>query len=149
MSASTSGIVVLRPEAVRQRLLKLEQAISRLEELSRSDRTLLRTDFRNVWATERGLQIAAEIVLDTGNHILSAHFGESARNYEDVITQLAARAVIGEDLRARLKGLGGFRNVLVHGYLELDPDRVADHLAKAPADFTEFLRAIRSWLATL
>ena len=58
MSASTSGIVVLRPEAVRQRLLKLEQAISRLEELSRSDRTLLRTDFRNVWATERGLQIA-------------------------------------------------------------------------------------------
>ena len=111
--------------------------------------SVLRTDFRNVWATERGLQIAAEIVLDSGTHILSAHFGESARDYEDVITQLAARAVIDEGLRARLKGLGGFRNVLVHGYLELDPDRVADHLAQAPADFTEFLRAIRSWLATL
>jgi len=35
-------------------------------------------------------QLAAEILLDTGNHILSAHFGESARDYEDVITQLAA-----------------------------------------------------------
>jgi uncharacterized protein YutE (UPF0331/DUF86 family) len=141
--------VVLRPEAVRQRLLKLEQAISRLEELGRSDRTLLRTNFREAWAAERGLQLAAEILLDTGNHILSAHFGESARDYEDVITRLAAHAVVDEHLRARLKGLGGFRNVLVHGYLELDPDRVADHLAKAPADFSEFLRAIRAWLANV
>jgi len=82
--------VVLRPEAVRQRLLKLEQAISRLEELGRGGGTLLRTDFREAWAAERGLQLAAEILLDTGNHILSAHFGESARDYEDVITQLAA-----------------------------------------------------------
>jgi len=141
--------VVLRPEAVRQRLLKLEQAISRLEELGRGDRTLLRTNFREAWAAERGLQLAAEILLDTGNHILSAHFGESARDYEDVITQLAAHSVISEQLRARLKGLGGFRNVLVHGYLDLDPDRVADHLLKAPADFSEFLRAIRVWLANV
>ena len=141
--------MVLRPEAVRQRLLKLEQAISRLEELGRGDRTLLRTNFREAWAAERGLQLAAEILLDTGNHILSAHFGESARDYEDVITQLAAHSVISEQLRARLKGLGGFRNVLVHGYLDLDPDRVADHLLKAPADFSEFLRAIRVWLANV
>ena len=54
--------MVLRPEAVRQRLLKLEQAISRLEELGRSDRTLLRTNFREAWAAERGLQLAAEIL---------------------------------------------------------------------------------------
>ncbi len=94
-------------------------------------------------------QLAAEILLDTGNHILSAHFGESARDYEDVITQLAAHTVIDEHSRTRLKGLGGFRNVLVHGYLELDPDRVADHLAKAPAAFSEFLRAIRACLANV
>lgn len=144
-----SGNVVLRPEAVRQRLLKLEESISRLEVLGRSDRVTLRTNFREAWAAERGLQIAAETILDVGNHILSAHFGESARDYEDVITQLAARSVLDEGLRTRLKGLGGFRNVLVHGYLELDPDRVADYLAKAPADFAEFVRAVRQWLAKL
>jgi len=138
--------VVLRPEAIRQRLLRLEQTVSRLEEIGRTDRAVLRTSFRDAWAAERGLQVAAEIVLDTGNHILSAHFGESARDYEDVITQLAARGVIDESLRAHLKGLGGFRNVLVHGYLELDPDRVVDHLSKGPSDFAEFIRAIRAWL---
>lgn len=141
--------MVLRPEAVRQRLLKLEEAVSRLEELGRGDRTLLRTSFRDAWAAERGLQLAAEILLDTGNHILSAHFGQSARDYEDVIAQLASRGVIDEPLRARLKGVGGFRNVLVHGYLEVDPDRVADYLARAPGDFSAFLDAIRTWLATI
>jgi len=141
--------VVLRAEAIRQRLLKLEQAISRLEEIGRTDLTALRTSFRDSWAAERGLQLAAEIVLDVGNHILSAHFGESARDYEDVITRLAACGVIDDRLRARLKGLGGFRNVLVHGYLDLDPDRVADYLAKAPSDFVEFMRAIRAWLGSV
>lgn len=141
--------MVLRPEAIRARLLKLEQAISRLEELGRIERAVLRVSFRDAWAIERGLQLAAEIVLDTGNHILSAHFGESARDYEDVVAQLAVRGVLDEALRARLKGLGGFRNVLVHGYLELDADRVADHLAKAPRDFADFARAIRGWLATV
>ena len=141
--------MVLRTEAVRRRLLKLEEAVSRLEELGRSDRTLLRTSFRDAWAAERGLQLAAEILLDTGNHILSAHFGQSARDYEDVIAQIASRGVIDEPLRARLKGVGGFRNVLVHGYLEVDPDRVAEYLARAPGDFSAFLDAIRTWLTTI
>ena len=141
--------MVLRPEAIRQRLLKLEQAIGRLRDLGRTDRVLLRTSYRDAWAAERGLQLAAEIVLDVGNHILSAHYGESSRDYEDVISRLAARQVIDDALRTRLKGLGGFRNLLVHGYLELDPDRVADYLADAPSQFTDFLAAIRGWLDTV
>lgn len=41
------------------------------------------------------------------------------------------------------------RNILVHGYLALDPERVAHALAKAPGDFSEFAGAIRHWLATV
>lgn len=138
--------MVLRPEAVRERLLRLEEVISRLEELDRLDRHALRTNFRDAWAAERGLQLGAEIVFDIGNHILSACFGVSAQDYEDIITQLAARGVIDGSLRDRLKGLGGFRNVLVHGYLRVDPDRVAEHLAAAPSRFSDFAGAIREWL---
>jgi uncharacterized protein YutE (UPF0331/DUF86 family) len=107
----------------------------------------LRSSFRDGWVAERGLQLAAEVVLDIGNHILSAHFGVTAKDYEDIITQLAAHGVIDDHVRARLKGLGGFRNVLVHGYLRVDPERVAAHLAGAPADFSSFAAAVRTWLA--
>src|SRR2546427_12684636 len=120
--------MVLRPEAVRERLLRLEEVISRLEELRRLDARALREGFRDAWARERGLQLGAEIILDVGNHILSAHFGVSAQDYEDIISQLGARGVLEPELRARLKGLGGFRNVLVHGYLRLGPARVRPDL---------------------
>jgi uncharacterized protein YutE (UPF0331/DUF86 family) len=136
--------VVLRPEAVRERLLKLEEVISRLEKLrrfARKDR-----GFRDEWAVERGLQLGAEIILDASNHILSAHFGVSAEDYEDVLRQLVKQGVIDDAMGGRLKGLGGFRNILVLGYLRVDPERVAEFLARAPHDFTDYARAVRAWL---
>jgi uncharacterized protein YutE (UPF0331/DUF86 family) len=134
---------------VRERLLKLEEVISNLESMGALDANALRSNFRAAWTAERGLQLGAEAMLDIGNHILSAHFGITAKDYEDIVTQLAARGVVDDALRENLKGLGGFRNVLVHGYLRIDPVRVAEHLAKAPAHFSEFARQIRAWLSRL
>ena len=47
----------------------------------------------------RGLQLGAEILFDVGNHILSAHFGVSATDYEDIIVQLGSHGVIDASLR--------------------------------------------------
>lgn len=141
--------MVLRAEAIRERLLKLEQVVSRLQQLSALGQRDLREDFRSAWTVERGLQLAAEIVFDTGNHILSAHFAVTAQDYEDILTQLAAQRVLDPALRERLRGLGGFRNILVHGYLTLDADRVADVLSRAPSDFSDFIGAVRRWLSTV
>lgn len=141
--------MVLRPDALRQRLQKLEEVISRLEQVRGTDRAVLRANFREAWAVERGLQLGAETIFDIGNHILGAHFGVTPKDYEDIIAQLAVEGVIDGALRNRLKGLGGFRNILVHDYLRIDPDRVADYLSKAPADFSDFARAIRDLLAHL
>jgi hypothetical protein len=49
-------------------------------------------------------------------------------------------------LREELKGLGGFRNVLVHGYLRIDRERVAEHLGTAPIRFSGF--STTSWART-
>lgn len=135
--------MVLKPEALRARLLKLEEIISRLEILRDQ---AVEDDFRHEWATERGLQLAAEVAFDVGNHILSAHFGVGAEDYEDILEQLARRGVISRALRGRLEGLGGFRNILVHDYLRLDAARVASKLRAAPADFSEFAIAVRLWI---
>ena len=139
--------MVLRSDSVRERLLKLEEAASGLERILAARRPT--PDLRDDWAIERGLQLGAEAVLDIGNHILSAHFGTSARDYEDIITRLGDVGVLPTHLRDRLRGLGGFRNILVHGYLSLDPARVGRFAEHAPADFRAFSVAIRAWLATL
>jgi uncharacterized protein YutE (UPF0331/DUF86 family) len=141
--------LVLKPEAVRERLLRLEDVISRLEELGGLDAPRVRENFRDAWAVERGLQLASEIVFDVGNHVLSAHFGKSAQDYEDIIAQLGAVGVISVSTREGLKGLGGFRNILVHGYLRIDLDRVIAHLHDAPARFSAFSRDVRRWMASV
>ena len=141
--------MVLRPDAIRERLLRLEDVSSRLEELGRLDGTQLRESFRDAWAVERGLQLAAEIVFDIGNHILSAHFGKSAQDYEDIVAPLGGVGVISATTLERLKGLGGFRNILVHGYIRIDPDHVIAHLRDAPARFSEFNRDVRRWLISV
>lgn len=117
--------MVLRPEAVRERLRKLEEVISGLEGLVGRKRSGLRDE----WATERGLQLAAELLFDIGNHVLTAQFGVNAKDYEDVLEQLATRGVIDATLRERFRGLGGFRNILVHDYLPLDTAKVAESAA--------------------
>ena len=135
--------MILRADAIRARLLRLEEVLSRLEKLADSPQG---TDFRESWAVERGLQLAAEILFDIGNHILSSHFGVSASDYEDVLLRLQRQGVIEESLLERLRGLGGFRNILVHDYLRLDPARVATYLEKGPTDFNDFALAISAWL---
>jgi uncharacterized protein YutE (UPF0331/DUF86 family) len=139
--------LVLKPEAVRQRLLRLEDVISRLVELGRLDAAGLRENFRDAWAVERGLQLASEIVFDVGNHILSAHFGKSAQDYEDIIVQLRTVGVISASTGTGMKGLGGFRNILVHGYLRVDVERVVAHLREAPERFSAFSQDVRRWMA--
>jgi uncharacterized protein YutE (UPF0331/DUF86 family) len=138
--------MVLRIESIQARLLKLDGIIPLLRELGSSDRSDLKESLRDMMAVERSLQLGAELVLDIGNHILSAQYGTHATDYQDIVKRLAQRRVISDSLRARLEGLGGFRNLLVHGYMALDPDRVLDVLLKAPRDFSDFMMEIRDWL---
>jgi uncharacterized protein YutE (UPF0331/DUF86 family) len=129
---------------VRRRLLRLEEVIVNLGRLQEID--LPGADLTRTWAVERGLHLGAEIVFDVGNHILSAHYAASADDYEDILSKLGTHGVIDAPLREMLRGLGGFRNVLVHGYLALDADRVREAHRRAPEQFSAFAAAVRTWL---
>ena len=138
--------MVLKPDSVETRLLKLEEVISGLEELRAELAGRSPEALRDLWSVERGLQLGAEILLDVGNHILSAGFGTPAEDYEDIVEQLGRRRVIQGDLHEDLRGLGGFRNILVHAYLRIDPARVMEALDKAPHVYSAFALAVREWL---
>jgi len=137
---------VLRVEALRERLARLEEVIGRLRELATVSRAEFLRDYRQQWLAERGLELAAQAVLDIGNHILAGEFGHSASEYEGIVRGLGERGVLSESVVARLRGLGGFRNVLVHGYLRIDPERVFTALERSAGDFTAFEAEVLTWL---
>jgi uncharacterized protein YutE (UPF0331/DUF86 family) len=138
--------VVVRVKTLEARLERLDKVILDLQNFADMDRTALLKSHRDMLALERSLQVGASLLFDIGSHILSAAYGVSAGDYEDIVTLLAQQGVVSADLRSRFKGIGGFRNLLVHEYMDLDPERVLDFLGKAPEDFDEFAHEIRSWL---
>jgi uncharacterized protein YutE (UPF0331/DUF86 family) len=129
-----------------ERLKALAETISRLKQLQQLSIDELKKDFRNYWSVERGFQIAAEALFDIGNHILAGHFHAAPKDYEEIIQLLGDREVIAPELKDQLKGLGGFRNILVHDYLDVDPTVVFDRLQSGLTDFEEFARQILSWM---
>ena len=140
--------MVFRDSSIRIRLDRLEEVISELLKLQLVGREALERSRSMMWAVERGLHLGAEIVLDVGNHILSDQYGVSPADYGDIVRQLAQQGILDQGLKERLEGLAGFRNILVHDYIRLDPERVLEALARAPRDFGDFAHAIRAWLGS-
>jgi uncharacterized protein YutE (UPF0331/DUF86 family) len=141
--------VVFRDSSIRIRLDRLEEVISELLKLQLLGREALEKSRSMMWAVERGLQLGAEIILDVGNHILNAQYGVSPADYADIVKQLAQQGILDQELKERLDGLAGFRNILVHDYIRLDPERVLATLSIAPRDFGDFVHAIRAWLGSV
>lgn len=96
-----------------------------------------------------GLLNATGLVFDVADHVLSGHFGHHPETYQGSLDGLHQEAVISSELHERLQGLGGFRNLLVHVYLELDPAEVLGHLRKAFGVFPVFAREILGWMEGL
>lgn len=95
---------------------------------------------------DRNLQVAAECVLDIGGHIIAEKGFSLPQDNEDVIHILRINKVISNKLAEKLKGLGGFRNILVHNYLGIDYNKVYQYLSSKLGLFEEFATEITTYL---
>ena len=138
--------MVLRRESIITRLQKLEEILHRLREKEGVSLEQYEHDMNLQWFVERGLELASSLIFDIGNHILAGAFRISVDEYEKILQELQRQKVISENLYHTLRGLGGFRNILVHGYLELNCELVYTHYRRALQVFPGFIQEIMVWL---
>jgi len=138
--------MVLRREAVEDRLKELDQILHELGKYRNIAWDRFRADLSQQWIIERGLIAAASVIFDIADHILAGHFGFYADTYEDSLTALRDKEVITQDLYGQIRGLGGFRNILIHRYLGIDPKQVFEYFGKSLVVFPGFAREILAWL---
>jgi uncharacterized protein YutE (UPF0331/DUF86 family) len=62
---------------------------------------------------------------------------------------LRERGVISEALYRDIQGLGGFRNILVHLYQEINPALVWENYQKGLTVFPRFGQEVLAWLDSL
>lgn len=130
---------------VRRHLLALDAALATLERHRNLPATELAADREKLWIVERGLQLCAQNALDAATH-LAASAGRDVPDYASAIDRLAELGILPHDFAERFRGIGGFRNVLVHGYLEVDLRIVAEMLATRLDDFRDFARHLDAYL---
>ena len=135
----------LDASVVRRHLLALDQALQTLRKHQGRAVKLLQSDREERWVVERGLQLCTQNVLDVATH-LAASAGRDVPDYATAIDQLADLGVLPGEFAARIRPVAGFRNVIVHGYLDVDLEIVHRLLNDRLDDFAEFARLVSRYL---
>lgn len=128
-------------EVTRQRLAALRHYVSTLKEFGPATVEELERNLERQWAVLHGLQLAIECVLDVAAHLATTQGLGVPASHTEAIDLLGSSGVIDKDLSGRIRGMAGFRNVIVHEYVNVDLSRVARFL-KHLDDFDEFTRAV-------
>jgi uncharacterized protein YutE (UPF0331/DUF86 family) len=95
---------------------------------------------------ERYLHLACEAVLDVAQHVIADQGFAQANTYKNAVEVLHEEGMLGRSLTDRLKRWMGFRNVLVHLYLEIDHGRVYDAVQNDLSDLEKFAAAMAQLL---
>lgn len=84
--------------------------------------------------------------MDIGEIIISAKNFEKPEDYKNVILILGKRNVIPKEFSERFAAAAGFRNILVHGYNDIDLEKFQDYLHNNLEDINEFAQYIVKYL---
>jgi uncharacterized protein YutE (UPF0331/DUF86 family) len=137
-------------ETLCRRLHALEAYTAELERLAQTiPRSAFDSELSNQWMVEHGLQLAIECVLDISSHLVAGEQLGTPESYRQVIELLGEGGILPAEFVNRVRGMPGFRNILVHDYLRVDTAVVWDLLQRGPAQFREFIRHIAAHIRTL
>ncbi|MCS7294698.1 MAG: DUF86 domain-containing protein [Dehalococcoidia bacterium] len=104
----------LRPEVLRRRLQRLDEALQFLERSRRYTLEEFLADPERYGAAERFLQVAIEAADDCAAHIVAALALGPVETARDLPRLLAEHGFLEPELAQRWMRAIGFRNVLVH-----------------------------------
>lgn len=112
--------MVVDREKVEQRLMKLEQAVRKLKEIASQSWEQYSNSEALRDRAERNLQVAAQACIDLANHIISDKGYRTPQGYAESFAVLAEEGIVPNELADKMKMIAGFRNILVHDYLDID-----------------------------
>jgi uncharacterized protein YutE (UPF0331/DUF86 family) len=128
-------------DLVEKKLAQIVTYVSELRRLARPE--AIRHDVREERFVEHTLQLAAQAALDVASHIVSDEsLGEPQANRE-LFDLLARGGWLDPSLTQRLSQMAGFRNLLVHGYGDVDLAVVEDVVRNRLGDLLDFVQAVQ------
>ena len=96
---------------------------------------------------ERLLELCLQSVIDCSRLLVALRDWRGIRDDRDALVIMEEKKIIGKALSERLLRAKGFRNILVHEYVEIDPDLLYKNLQEGLPDIWEFARCLAQQIA--
>lgn len=133
-------------DLIEKKLAFIETCVRELRQLSQPEH--IENDIREERFVAHTLQIAIQAALDIASHIVSdGRLGEPRTNRE-LFDLLQRDQWLSPQLAKTMRQIVGFRNIVVHGYQNVDPRIMRDIVENRLHDFLAFTAAIKSRLQT-
>jgi uncharacterized protein YutE (UPF0331/DUF86 family) len=127
-------------------LQSLEEKLTILRSIQSSTLRELVDDPIRWNATLHLLQLSVEHVTDICAHLLAGQDMAVVDDNRQLVLEAGRSQIMPYEFAQRIAGMTGFRNVLVHEYLSVDPLKVNDILHNRLDDFEEFKMYVYDYL---
>ena len=124
---------------------KLNVCLKKLEPFRSKDKEEILQDPYLQDIIERNLEVSAQSVIDIANRIISIENLEKPLDYHDAIMRLGEAGIIPLKSAKKLAPIAGFRNILVHDYLDINWDEVYSNLHQL-TDISKFMKQVKAWM---
>jgi uncharacterized protein YutE (UPF0331/DUF86 family) len=131
--------------SVERKLVRMRRLVEQLVSLGPFDGRRFADDAIAGLAAERLLTLLVELAFSVNSHVSAAVLEQAPDSYGESFLLAARAGLIDEKLAAALAPAAGLRNVLVHAYLDVDHERVAEATVLAPDVFGEYVRQASRW----
>ncbi len=137
------------PPIIATRLAHLEEVTVKLEneKLLTIDNLASRDMLSD--ATFYRIQTGIEAIIDIGSHILAEVYKKHPDTYKDVLKELGRANILSTTLVHENLAMVDFRNIIVHHYVDIDPEKALPIIEKAPRVFRQFAEQIATFLNNL
>ena len=138
--------MMVRPEVIERRLNKLNEYLEILQSLQKYSFDEFISEPERYGSAERFLQLAIETTIDIGNHIIADMSLGKTRWSSDIPSILEEKGYISLPLRETWIKMIGFRNLLVHDYIDIERQNVYNILQEKIDDLNALEKVFAQFL---
>ena len=138
--------MMVKPEVIERRLNKLNEYIEILQSLKKYSLDEFLSTPEYYGSAERFLQLAIETTIDIGNHIIADMNLGKTRWSSDIPSILEEKGIIQLELRETWIKMIGFRNLLVHDYMDIERQKVYEILQEKLKDLITLEKVFAKFL---
>lgn len=132
----------LNLERIREKIADIKENLQVLRNYSKKDREEFVANKEAVRSAKYAYIVLIEASSNIANHLCARLLNTSPDSYAECFLLLGKHELISSKLSVNLSKMAGFRNILVHGYKEINDSKIYDFLQENLADLDLYLEEL-------